>query len=201
VPGLVPVEDIQAQEVRKLYTYNTFHASLAYLGALEGYASVAECLADPQVRAAAVGALKEAARAVQAEYGFAPDEMARWVADLVRCTDIPALGDTVRRFGADPQRKLGRGDRLIGPALLARKHGFKTPHLACTVAAALSFDVSGDVSAAQVRQRVATLGVEGAVRELCALGDAEVDLIQEIVRAYKPPIPNHPVRSRNESCS
>ena len=36
VPGLVPVEDIAAQEVRKLYTYNTFHASLAYLGALEG---------------------------------------------------------------------------------------------------------------------------------------------------------------------
>ena len=185
VPGLVAVEDIQAQEVRKLYTYNTFHASLAYLGALQGYKSVAECLADPQVRAAAVGALQEAARAVQAEYGFATAEMARWTADLVRCTDIPALGDTVRRFGADPRRKLARGDRLIGPALLARKHGIETPHLARAVAAALSFDVLGDVSAAQVHQRVAVLGVEGALRELCALGDAQADLIQQIVRAYE----------------
>ena len=185
VPGLLAVEDIQAQEVRKLYTYNTFHASLAYLGALKGYKSVAECLADPQVRAAAVGALQEAARAVQAEYGFATAEMARWTADLVRCTDIPALGDTVRRFGADPRRKLARGDRLIGPALLARKHGIETPHLARAVAAALSFDVLGDVSAAQVHQRVAVLGVEGALRELCALGDAQADLIQQIVRAYE----------------
>ena len=185
VPGLVPVEDIQAQEVRKLYTYNTFHASLAYLGALCGHETVAECLADPGVRAAAEGALAEAARAVQAEYGFAPAEMARWTADLVRRTDIPALGDTVRRFGADPRRKLRRGDRLIGPMLLAAKHGIETPHLARAVAAALSFDLPGDVSAAHVRERVATLGVEGAARELCDLDSAHDDLVQEIVRAYE----------------
>jgi mannitol-1-phosphate 5-dehydrogenase len=185
VPGLRPVQDIEAQEVRKLYTYNTFHASLAYLGARQGYERVAECLADARVRAAAEGALDEAARAVQAGYGFSPADMARWVADLIRRTDIPALGDTVRRFGADPRRKLRRGDRLIGPALLARQHGIETPYLACAVAAALSFDVPGDVSAAHVRERVAALGVEGAVRELCGLGDGEAGLIQEIVRAYE----------------
>jgi mannitol-1-phosphate 5-dehydrogenase len=185
VPGLVPVEDIQAQEVRKLYTYNTFHASLAYLGALRGYRTVAECLADPRVRAAAEGALAEAARAVQAEYGFAPAEMARWVADLVRRTDIPALGDTVRRFGADPRRKLRRGDRLIGPMLLASKHGIETPHLVRAVAAAFSFDLPGDVSAPHVRERVAALGVEDAVRELCELEENHDDLVQQIVQAYE----------------
>jgi mannitol-1-phosphate 5-dehydrogenase len=185
VPGLVPVEDIEAQEVRKLYTYNTFHASLAYLGALKGYESVAECLADPQVRTAAVGALQEAARAVQAEYGFTAAEMARWNADLVRRTDIPALRDTVRRFGADPRRKLRPGDRLIGPAVLAQRHGIETPYLARAAAAAFSFQVPGDVSAQGVRELVAALGIEGAVRKLCALGDREAGLIREIVRAYE----------------
>ena len=48
VPGLVPVDDLRAQEARKIYSYNTFHASLAYLGALRGYALAAECLADPE---------------------------------------------------------------------------------------------------------------------------------------------------------
>ena len=185
VPGLVPVEDIQAQEVRKLYTYNTFHASLAYLGAQQGYESVAQCLADPRVRAAAQGALDEAARAVQAEYGFTSQDMARWVADLIRCTDIPALGDTVRRFGADPLRKLRRGDRLIGPALLAHQHGIATPSLARVVAAAFSFDLPGDAGAAQVRERVRALGIEGAVRELCGLGDPEAGMIEEIAHAYE----------------
>jgi mannitol-1-phosphate 5-dehydrogenase len=185
VPGLRPVQDIEAQEVLKLYSYNTFHASLAYLGARRGYQWVAECLADARVRAAAEGALDEAARAVQAEYGFSSADMARWVTDLIRCTDIPALGDTVRRFGADPVRKLRRGDRLIGPALLAHQHGIETPYLACAVAAALRFDVPGDVSAAHVRERVVALGVDDAVRELCGLGDGEAGLIQEIVRAYE----------------
>jgi mannitol-1-phosphate 5-dehydrogenase len=185
VPGLRPVENIEAQEVRKLYTYNTFHASLAYLGAQQGHEWVAECMADARVRAAAEGALDEAARAVQAEYGFSSEDMARWVADLIRRTDIPALGDTVRRFGADPRRKLRRGDRLIGPALLAHQHGIETPYLARAVAAALRFDVPGDVSAALVRGRVAALGIEGAVRELCGLGDGEAGLIEEIVHAYE----------------
>jgi mannitol-1-phosphate 5-dehydrogenase len=192
VPGLVPVDDLRAQEARKIYTYNTFHASLAYLGALHGYTWAAECLADPVVRAEARGALEEAARAVQAEYGFEQVENERWVEDMVRYTDIPDLGDTVRRHGADPRRKLRREDRLVGPLLLARAHGQGAPHLARVVAAALRFDPPSpagymDPTAAYVRERVAALGVEAAVRELCGLGDAEADLIAEIARAYREP--------------
>jgi mannitol-1-phosphate 5-dehydrogenase len=111
-----------APERRKLYTYNTFHAALAYLGALRGHELIADCMADPSVRAAAACALGEVGRALEgdASRGFAPDEMARWVLDVVRHTDNPVLGDTVRRYGADPRRKLRREDRLVGPALLAR---------------------------------------------------------------------------------
>ena len=184
VPGLVPVDDLRAQEARKIYTYNTFHASLAYLGALRGYTLAAECLADPEVRAGARGALEEAARAVRAEYGFERGEMARWVENTVRYTDLPDLGDTVRRHGADPRRKLRRQDRLVGPLLLARKHGQEASHLVRVAAAALRFNVPGDLSAAYVRERVAAMGVEAAVRELCGLGDAEAGLIAEIVMAY-----------------
>jgi mannitol-1-phosphate 5-dehydrogenase len=184
VPGLVPVDDLRAQEALKIYTYNTFHASLAYLGALRGYTLAAECLADPGVRAGAQGALEEAARAVQAEYGFEGKEMARWAEDVMRYTNLPGLGDTVRRHGADPRRKLRREDRLIGPLRLAWKHGQEAPHLVRVAAAALRFDVPGDPTAGYVREQVAALGVEAAVRELCGLGEAEADLIAEIVRAY-----------------
>jgi mannitol-1-phosphate 5-dehydrogenase len=121
--------------------------------------------------------------------------MARWVEHTVRYTDIPDLGDTVRRHGADPRRKLRRSDRLIGPLLLTRKHGQQAPHLVRVVAAALRFNVPGDPTAAHVRGHVSALGVEAAVRELCGLGDGEADLIAEIVRAYRreqriAPIPN-----------
>ena len=50
VPGLRPVNDMRAEETRKLYTYNMCHAALAYLGSLRGYDLTVDCLADPWVR-------------------------------------------------------------------------------------------------------------------------------------------------------
>jgi mannitol-1-phosphate 5-dehydrogenase len=184
VPGLRSVADMRAEERRKLYTYNTYHAALAYLGALYGYELIAECMADLAVREEATAALDEAARALQTEYGFPEEGMARWVADVIRHTDNPILGDTVRRYGADPRRKLRREDRLVGPALLARAHGIRPTHLVETIAAALRFDPPGDPSAAYVRETVRKRGVRAAVQELCGLTDAEHSLVMGIVRAY-----------------
>jgi mannitol-1-phosphate 5-dehydrogenase len=184
VTGLRPVDDMRTQEILKLYTYNTFHAALAYLGALRGHELISECMADPQVRAAAVGALEEAGRALAAEYGLASDEMAAWVASVITHTDNPALGDTVRRFGADPPRKLTRGDRLVGPAILARKHDIPAPYLVRTLAAALRFGYADDPGVAHVQEQIAALGLGQAVSELCGLTDAEQDLAEAIVRDY-----------------
>lgn len=184
VAGLRPVADMRAEERRKLYTYNTFHAALAYLGALYGYELIAECMADRSVREEATAALDEASRALQAEYGFSAEEMACWVADVIRHTDNPVLGDTVRRYGADPRRKLRREDRLVGPTLLARAHGIRPTHLTEAIAAALRFDPPGDPSAFHVREQVKMLGVRAAVRELCGLVEDERGLVMDIVRAY-----------------
>ena len=184
VAGLRPVADMRAEERRKLYTYNTFHAALAYLGALYGYELIAECMADPSVRDEATAALDEASRALQAEYGFPTEDMARWIEDVICHTDNPALGDTVRRYGADPRRKLRREDRLVGPTLLARAHGIRPVHLIEVIAAALRFDPPGDPSASYVREQVKTLGVRAAVRELCGLTEDEHSLVMDIVRGY-----------------
>jgi hypothetical protein len=79
----------------------------------------------------------------------------------------------------------------MGPLLLARKHGQDAPNLVRVVAAALRFNPPGpngapdDPSAAHVQERLAALGVEGALRELCELGEREEDLLAEIVKAYK----------------
>jgi mannitol-1-phosphate 5-dehydrogenase len=185
VPGLRLVDDMRAEETRKLYTYNMFQAALAYLGAPHGYNLVAECMADPKVRAGAEGALHEVSCALQAEYGFTAEEMARWIDNVVTQTNNPTLGDTVRRLGADPRRKLKREDRLIGPALLARKHGVQPKHLVRAIAAGLRFADPDDPGALYVQQRVATLGLPAAVREVCGLTEAELDLIEAIVRDYR----------------
>jgi mannitol-1-phosphate 5-dehydrogenase len=185
VSGLRLVNDMRAEETRKLYTYNMFQAALAYLGAPRGYNLVAECIADPEVRAGAEGALREVSCALQAEYAFTADEMAGWIDSVVTQTNNPILGDTVRRLGADPRRKLRREDRLIGPALLARKHDIQPKHLVRAIAAGLRFDNPDDPGTVYIQQCIATFGLPAAVREICGLTEAELDLIEAIVQAYQ----------------
>lgn len=185
VPGIRLVEDMRAEETRKLYTYNMCHAALAYLGALRGYTLTVECLADPEVRVVVESALDEVGRALQAEYGFTPAEMARWNAGVLQQTDNPTLGDTVARHGADPRRKLRREDRLVGPALLARKHGIPPRWLARAIAAGFLYNASADPGAGYVQEQVTRLGLFAAVREVCGLTDAEADLAEMITSAYQ----------------
>jgi len=183
VPGLRLVNDMRAEEARKLYTYNTFQAALAYLGAAHGYQLAVDCIADPEIRAEAEGVLVEASHAVQAEYGFAAGEMGSWVEDVVTQTNNPILGDTVKRLAADPRRKLGREDRLVGPALLAHKHRIQPKYLIRAIAAGLGYADPDDPGAVYVQQRLAVLGLPDGVREVCGLTAAETDLAEAIVGA------------------
>jgi mannitol-1-phosphate 5-dehydrogenase len=184
VAALRLVGDMRAEETRKLYTYNAFHGALAYLGALHGHTLVVDSLGDAWVREQAQGVLREASAALQAEHGFAADEMARWIEGVVAQTDNPALGDTVARFGADPYRKLGRADRLIGPLLLARKHRIETPHLIRAIAAALLYRPASDEGAARVQRLVQTLGTGEALRTIAGLEKGEEDLEEAVAAAY-----------------
>jgi mannitol-1-phosphate 5-dehydrogenase len=184
VAGLRLVDDMRAEEMRKLYTYNTCHAALAYLGALRGHDLIVDCLADPVVRAEAEGVLQEAGRALQAEYGFGARDMQDWVAKVLRQTDNPTLGDRVSRHGADPRRKLQRADRLIGPLLMAHRHGIAAPALTRATAAAFLFQNPCDPGAIEVQQRVRQAGIEAAARDLCELTESEGDLTAAIAEAY-----------------
>jgi mannitol-1-phosphate 5-dehydrogenase len=185
VPGLRPVADMHAEETRKLYTYNMYHAALAYLGHLRGYELTVDCLADPWVYGEAEAALAEVSVALQAEYGFSVDEMAAWNAGVIAQTDNPTLGDRVARHGADPRRKLKRRDRLVGPALLARAHGIAPVHLARAIAAGFRFSGSDDPGAVYVRERVAAVGLSAAVTGVCELRPDEDDLREMICEAFE----------------
>jgi mannitol-1-phosphate 5-dehydrogenase len=180
LPGLRLVDDMRAEETRKLYTYNMAHAALAYLGARSGHIRTVDCLEDPAVRVEVEGALNESGRALQAEYGFSAKEMALWNAGVLEQTDNPTLGDTVARHGADPRRKLRRADRLVGPALLARKHGITPRHLSRAIAAGFLYADPGDFGAVFVQETIAVLGLPAAIREVCELDDDEADLAETI---------------------
>ena len=183
VANLRMVDDMRAEELRKLYTYNTFHAALAYFGALRGCESIMDSFADYQVRTTATGVLAESSQALQAECGFPAEEMVVWLDGVQAQTENPALRDTVARYGGDPRRKLRRADRLVGPLLLARKHGIVTPYLTRAVAAALLYNNPEDAGAQAVLKQIATLGLPKAIRYLCSLDNSESDVVDAVAHA------------------
>lgn len=139
VPGLVMQDRFAERETRKLYTYNMSHALLGFWGLAEGHESVAASFADPWIRRQVERALEEATTGLAGEFGFGPEEMAEWNAGVRRLMANKPLGDPVRRVVQDPLRKLGRGERITGPALLALKHGLRPRALARLAAYALHF--------------------------------------------------------------
>ena len=152
VTGLVAQDRFAGRETRKLYTYNMCHALLGFWGLAEGHDSVADSFADPWIRRQAERALEEATSGLVGELGFSPEQMAEWNEGVRRLMANRLLGDPVRRVVRDPLRKLGRGERITGPALLALKHGRKPRALARLIAYALHFLGLGPEQARQVCQ-------------------------------------------------
>jgi len=137
VAGFHPVAHYQAHVLRKLHVFSAGHAAAAYLGALRGYRLLGQALDDPEVRVGVLAAMAEGQAGVAATYGAAfAGGLERRLAHVARYGNC-ALGDTVARVGRDRARKLGRADRVLGPALRADAAGIRPVGLALVAAAAL----------------------------------------------------------------
>jgi mannitol-1-phosphate 5-dehydrogenase len=169
LPGLVPQDRFSERELRKLYTYNLTHILLGLWGLEEGYDRVAESFGDPWIRRQAERALQEATSGLVGEYGFTSQEMDEWNAGVRRLMSNPYIGDRVQRVVKDPLRKLARGERLTGAALLALKHGAKPRALARAIAYALHLLGWGPDQA----------------RRACQLQDQDVELERLIAQAHR----------------
>ena len=141
------VNGLQSYIERKLFTVNTGHAALAYLGYRVGCRFIHEAMARPEIRAITAGALRESGAGLVAHHRFNLPEHAAYVGKVLERFANPLLPDEVVRVGRAPLRKLGRAERLVAPACLALAAGFTPDNLARVIAAALSFDFAGDPEA------------------------------------------------------
>lgn len=146
VDGLAPYID------RKLFTVNTGHASLAYLGLHAGLHTVAEALADEQVASAVNDVLGETALMLVTRHHVDPVEQTRYIARTLERFRNPELNDELERVGRQPLRKLSRHERLIAPAASLAENGVVPAALLVVVEAALFFDVPSDTESVALQQ-------------------------------------------------
>lgn len=169
ITGMQPVDNFVGYVHRKLYTYNTCHAVVAYLGYLQGYTYIYEAIADGTVLKVVRGALGESGQAVIQKYGFDQVEQREYGEDFIRRIRRKELADTVHRVAKDPLRKLEPGERLLGPATLAWEFGITPHYLSLGIAAALRYDYPQDEASRTLTRMLEEEGLDQVLRKVCQL--------------------------------
>lgn len=175
VYGLKPLRNFSNQLRRKIYTYNCINAVITYLGAQKGYSQLPDAANDAEILAIAKKAASESCDAQIAEFGFDGKEQEEWMnAALAKFAD-KNIPDPIERNGADPERKLGRDDRLIGPALLAVKHNIHPTGLIAGIIAC--FDYRDSKKAVTIADQIREKGAHFVLTQICGL-NANEELFQ-----------------------
>ncbi len=137
ISNMIPFTPFDFYIKRKLYIHNMGHACCAYLGGYEGRKYVYQAIDNPEILGIVQNAMLESAIALHRCYAVELNELLTHITDLLGRFRNSALQDTCKRVAADPARKLGKNDRLIGAALLCLREGETPAYIAVGAAGAL----------------------------------------------------------------
>ena len=183
VSGMHLVDDIEARIYRKLFTLNTAHCAIAYLGALKGFEFIHEAVADSTIRATIEGIMGECSDVIVRKYGIDRAEQSTYCRTILEIFSNSLLGDTIKRVSRDPMRKLSPQLYFSRPISLALQLGHRVHYLATAVAAVLHFRSDNDPQSLQIGDIISQNGVEYCVKRICDIYDE--DTVAEIVARYR----------------
>ncbi|KQX07918.1 MULTISPECIES: mannitol-1-phosphate 5-dehydrogenase [unclassified Leifsonia] len=155
IPDATFVADLLPFIERKLFTVNTGHATVAYLGAAAGYTKLSDALGDASVAEIATRVLQETSTLLVAKHQADPEVQRDYREKILRRFANPSLPDTVQRVGRQPLRKLSRHERFVGPAAELAERGLPTSALVEAIGAALAFDDPDDEQSVQMHALLA----------------------------------------------
>lgn len=170
IPAATMVNDLAPFIERKLYTVNTAHLTIAYMGQRYGHKTISSSLTDPIVRDVTARVMEETSMALVTKHNLNASEHAEYVRKTLLRLANPALDDQVERVGRQPIRKLSRHERLIGPAALLAEYGEEPTALLEVVDAAMDFVNVGDPEVAMLASKLSTLTPEEFAEEICGIG-------------------------------
>jgi len=154
---------------RKLMVYNGSHAACAYFGFARGHTWIHEAVADEQVVSLVRGTINELGAVVQRLHGFSQENIEAYKRDFwLRCRNR-GLRDKVVRIARQPKRKLGRRERLIGPAKLAQQYQLPHSFILQAIWAALKFRHPDDPESLDLTEQLRHQGVRAMLSKVSDL--------------------------------
>lgn len=174
IDGAIFVPDLTPFIERKLYTVNTAHLAIAYLGQIVGYRTVVEAIADSQVLEATRAALEETTAVLIAKHNISEAQHRQYLEKTLKRISNPAIDDELVRVGRDPIRKLSRYERLVGPAAYHAEHIGQPKALLRVIDAALSFESESDDAVARLQLLLRSLSPAEFALEVCGISGEQV---------------------------
>lgn len=184
IEGMNPVENLPAYIERKLFTLNTGHAIIAYLGYLKGYDTIEQCIADPEILNIVRTAMNESGTALSQKFGLDVVAHSAYCEKIIKRFRNYHLNDMVTRIGRDPLRKLSANDRLISPLTTAYGYGLPVDNLLLGVGAALRYQYPADAESSRLQEMVREMGIAATIEKITGI-TADSSLNTQIIKAYE----------------
>lgn len=170
IDGVEFSSNLSAILEQKLFTLNMGHAIVGYYGYLKKYSFIHEAMADKNVFQLLVGALKEVELTITMRHlSISREHQEFYAQKVISRFQNPYLKDKIVRVARQPQRKLGREDRLVGPALMTWGQGRIPAYLATGITAALLYDYGEDNQACEITVDIRRKGIEQTLKEVSGL--------------------------------
>ncbi|MCT6922725.1 mannitol-1-phosphate 5-dehydrogenase [Metasolibacillus sp.] len=163
VPDLTPFIE------RKLFTVNTGHATVAYLGYQKGYTTIYEAMQDQEIVATVRAVLQETGYVLTTVYDFDKEEQSAYIDKVLNRFSNSYVSDELIRVGRSPLRKLSRYERFIKPAMMLLQLGQQPVALLDGIKAAFQFDVTEDAESVELQTKLKTLPLIDVVVEVTGL--------------------------------
>lgn len=160
---------------RKIYTFNTTNATIAYLGSLKGIIELRDAANDPEILQIVEQMHDEVNPAIAAEMGVGLMEQDEFSKRALAKYQDRSVVDFTERHARDPLRKLGATDRIVGTIRLAQKHGIVSEGLSYALAAAIYYSTenSEDPSAEILKKMRREGGPEKVLQDICNIKPTE----------------------------
>lgn len=170
IKGVKYVDELNAYIERKLFTVNTGHATIAYVGSYYGYKTISEAIANEEVEKIVSHVLKETGLALIKKYNLDESEHLLYSQAIIERFKNPYIVDEVARVGRDPIRKLKLSDRFIAPVKMYMKYVGGVPNeLAKAIAFALYFKNDEDAEAVTIQNTIKEIGIAKAIEKFTTI--------------------------------
>lgn len=163
-----------ARLVHKIWQVNMIHFLMAVYANYCGYTFIREAKNVPLIDACVFAAGAESTFAISKEFTIPIPEIEtdyNHDVELRKYYYNPSIDDPISRVAGNLKRKIGKGDRVVGPALACLKHG-KTPYfLAHGLAAAYLYENPEDTDACEVHEYTRENGLRASLIKYSGLSE------------------------------